>query len=343
MKAKGTFFLGNQTFETREFDLPPVGPHDALIRNKVCGICGTDVHIYHGGKGSTDVTPPVILGHEYSGVVVEVGSAVTNIAPGDHVTIDPNMYCGTCRHCRAGRKQMCESMQAVGVNQDGGFAEYSVVPASQCLTVSPELDFESAAMSEPLACCIHGIDRANIRPGSNVCVIGGGPIGLLMVQLAKLSGAAQVVLSEPVAMRREIGLSLGADHAVDPIAAPLSQQLQEILGAEGADVVIECVGKTIATAQAFEAAGKGATILLFSVPDPDAVYGMQLYDAFKKELTVVTSFVNPDTQSRAVALLNSGAVKVAPLISHRYPLEKLEEAIHKQMANDSIKVVVTAE
>ena len=343
MRARGTFFLGNGVFETREFDLPPVGPGDALIRNQVCGICGTDVHIYHGGKGSADVTPPVVLGHEYSGVVMEVGEGVTNIAPGDHMTIDPNIYCGTCRHCLAGKKQMCESMQAVGVNRNGGFAEYSVVPAAQCVVVSKELDFESAAMSEPLACCIHGIDRANIRPGSNVCVIGGGAIGLMMVQLAKLSGAAQVVLSEPVAMRREIGLSLGADYAIDPVAAPISRQLQEILGTEGADVVIECVGKPIATAQSFDAAGKGATILLFSVSDPETTYAMNLFDAFKKELTVVTSFVNPDTQSRAVALLNSGAVRVKPLITHRYPIDRLEEAICKQMENDSIKVVVTAE
>ncbi len=340
MRAKGTFFLEKQKLETREFDLPELTDDTVLLKNKACGICGTDVHIYFGEKGASDVNPPVVLGHEYSAEVLEVGKAVTNVSAGDHVTIDPNIYCGVCDYCRNGKKQMCTDMQAIGVNFNGGFADYSVVPASQCVPVDPELDFEAAAMTEPLACCIHGIDLAGIRVGMTVCVIGGGPIGQFMVQLCRLSGASCVILSEPVAMRRELGLELGADFAIDPMAEPVEEQIRRLTGKAGADVVIECVGSGRATEQAFAAADKGATIVLFSVSSPDRSYELNLFNAFRKELTIRTSFVNPDTHLRAVELLNSGRIKTAPLITHRYRVEELDRAIHKQTENDSVKVMV---
>ena len=196
-------------------------------------------------------------------------------------------------------------------------------------------------MSEPLACCIHGIDQAGIRPGRNVCVIGGGPIGLLMVQLARLSGAACVILSEPVKTRRGLGLRLGADIALAPGAGDIGEQLLKTVGIPGADVVIECVGNTNATAQAIAAADKGATVVLFSVPSPDSTYELQLFQAFRKELTIKTSFINPDTHQRAVDLLNSGRIRIRELITHQYPLEQVEDAIRKQTQADSVKVVVT--
>lgn len=338
---KGAFYLGNGKFEVREQVLPPLGREDILVRNMVCGICGTDVHIYHGQPGSAEVTPPVVLGHEYSGVVEKVGQGVTRIRPGDRVTIDPNIYCGACPRCRDGKKQLCESMEAIGVTRDGGFAEYSVVPASQAYVLDAAVSFEDAAMAEPLACCIHGADLAGIRTGDLVHVIGGGAIGLLMVQLAKLSGAALVVLSEPSPARREIGLSLGADAAFNPLEEDSATQMNRLTGRSGADVVIECVGIPAATRQAFDTASHGATVLLFSVPAPDATAALPLFDVFKKELTIRGSFVNPDTHGRAVALLNQGKIQVEPLITHRYRLEQLDEAVKTQMGPDSIKVVVT--
>ena len=341
METKGNVFLGNGKFEMRRIRLPELKENEVLLRNKVCGICGTDVHIYRGEKGASDTSPPVVLGHEYAGVVEKVGRSVTKLKPGDKVTVDPNIYCGECRYCLNGKKQMCENLTAIGVNLDGGFAEYSVVPAAQCLKVADSLNFEAAAMSEPLACCIHGIDRAEIKPGMLVCVIGGGPIGLLMVQLAKLSGASRVILSEPVKKRRELGLSVGADAAIDPMEAPISEQIRNRYGVPGADVVIECVGNTKATAQAFEAADKGATVVLFSVPSPDSVYSLQLFQAFRKELTIKTSFINPDTHLRAVELLNSGRIQIEPIITHRFSVDQVEEAIIKQTQPDSVKVVVT--
>ncbi len=340
---KGCFFVGAEhepKFEVREMTFGPLGPHDILVNNKACGICGTDVHIYHGEKGSTEVTPPVVLGHEFAGVVAKVGEEVTSFKPGDHVAMDPNMYCGQCVPCRVGKKQECEHLFALGVNVNGGFAEYAVCPETQCFKVREDISFDEAAMAEPLACVIHGIDQAQIRPGQVVLVIGGGIIGLMMVQMARICGASTVILSEPVKMRRKIGMEVGADATIDPIHEDVPQKIWEICGRKGADVVIECVGKPFAVEQAFKAAGFAATILLFSVPGVDATVPLPLFDVYKKELKIVGSMINPDTHQRAVDLINSGRLQLKKLITHTYDLEHMDEAIHMQMSAESIKVVV---
>ena len=339
---KASRFLGNKTFAVTDLPTPHAGPGELVLRNQVCGVCGTDVHIYHGEPGSADVNPPVVLGHEYSGEVVEVGEGVTGFAVGDHVTVDPNIYCGHCAYCQNGKKQLCPSMEAIGVTRDGGFAQYSRIPASQAFKLEPTVPWEAAAMAEPLACCLHGIDLAGIQVGDKVCVVGGGAIGLLMVQLAKLSGASQIVLSEPNEKRRQVGLQLGANAALDPTRPDAQEAFAQVLDG-GANVVIECVGNVPAVKSAFQFAGKGATVLLFSVPKVDATFDLPLFDVYKKELTIKGSFVNPDTHARAVALINSGKVDFDPIITHRFPLDQLPEAIAMQMSDASIKVVVEAQ
>ena len=339
---KASRFLGNKTFAVADLPTPHAGPGELVLRNQVCGVCGTDVHIYHGEPGSADVNPPVVLGHEYSGEVVEVGEGVTGFAVGDHVTVDPNIYCGHCAYCQNGKKQLCPSMEAIGVTRDGGFAQYSRIPASQAFKLEPTVPWEAAAMAEPLACCLHGIDLAGIQVGDKVCVVGGGAIGLLMVQLAKLSGASQIVLSEPNEKRRQVGLQLGANTALDPTRPDAQEAFAQVLDG-GANVVIECVGNVPAVKSAFQFAGKGATVLLFSVPKVDATFDLPLFDVYKKELTIKGSFVNPDTHARAVALINSGKVDFGPIITHRFPLDQLPEAIAMQMSDASIKVVVEAQ
>ena len=339
---KASRFLGNKTFAVTDLPTPHAGPGELVLRNQVCGVCGTDVHIYHGEPGSADVNPPVVLGHEYSGEVVEVGEGVTGFAVGDHVTVDPNIYCGHCAYCQNGKKQLCPSMEAIGVTRDGGFAQYSRIPASQAFKLEPTVPWEAAAMAEPLACCLHGIDLAGIQVGDKVCVVGGGAIGLLMVQLAKLSGASQIVLSEPNEKRRQVGLQLGANAAIDPTRPDAQEAFAQVLDG-GANVVIECVGNFPAVKSAFQFAGKGATVLLFSVPKVDATFDLPLFDVYKKELTIKGSFVNPDTHARAVALINSGKVDFDPIITHRFTLDQLPEAIAMQMSDASIKVVVEAQ
>lgn len=340
---KGSYFLGGENtpkFQMREMTFAPLGPGQVLVKVHGCGVCGTDVHIYHGEEGSAQVTPPVVLGHEFSGIVEAVGPGVTVCRPGDPVAVDPNVYCGKCRPCRMGKKQNCRSLYAFGVNADGGFADHCVVPQEQCYPVGPEVDLDAAAMMEPLACAIHGMDNLGMVPGENVLVIGGGAIGQIMVQLAKLSGAARVLLSEPVKARRELGLELGADEAVDPLTEDLPGKIREVFGTEGADVVIECAGTARSVAQAIASAGAGGKILIFSVPGAGAAVSLPLTDVFKKELKITGSIINPDTNQRAVDLIRSGRIQVKKLITHVFDTEHLEEAILCQMGSDSIKVLV---
>ena len=340
MKDKGCFFMGDKKFEIKDMDFGTLSPTEVLVQNMAVGVCGTDVHIYHGEAGSADVNPPVVLGHEYSGIVTEIGSEVTAVKVGDHVTIDPNIYCGLCRPCRMGFKQNCEHLVGIGVSCDGGFARYSKVPQTQCFVLDKDLPFDIGAMAEPLACVMHGIDRAAIKPGQSVLVIGGGTIGLMMVEMAKLSGADAVLLSEPIQMRRDIGMKVGATATIDPLSEDVPTRIKEITGNDGVDVVIECVGKTFAVEQAISAAGLGATILLFSVPLVDAKVAFPLFDIYKKELTILGSFINPDTHQRAVNLLNAERLNIMDLITHRYGLNHVEDAILMQMSNESIKVIV---
>ena len=308
---KATYFMGHETFEVHECPIPKAKPGTVVVKNYACGVCGTDVHIYHGEKGSAAVNPPVVLGHEYSGIVTEVGEGVKGLKIGDHVTIDPNIYCGECEYCRNGKKQMCRHMEAVGVTMNGGFEEYSIVPAAQALLLNPNVPLEYGAMSEPLACCLHGIDRAEIKVGDIVCVVGGGAIGLLLVQLARLAGAAKVVLSEPNEARRKVATELGADLCINPLEDGHYEK-------------------------------RGATILLFSVPKVEATYEVPLFDVYQKELTIKGTFVNPDTHLRAVELINSGRIQIAPIITHTFTLDELPEAIAMQMSAEAIKVIVKA-
>ena len=178
---KSAVFYGIHDLRIEERPRPVPGPEEVLIRVMACGVCGTDVHIFEGDKGAAEVTPPTILGHEFSGVIEETGRNVTGFAVGDRVCVDPNRNCGRCRYCREGLAHFCVQMTGYGTTVDGGFAEYCAVDKCQVYKLGPNTTFEQGAMTEPVACCLHGIDLCEIRPGASVAVIGGGMIGLLMV------------------------------------------------------------------------------------------------------------------------------------------------------------------
>lgn len=337
---KAAVYLGNKTIETREMERPVLKKGEVLIKVMAGGICGTDVHIFYGAPGATVPTVPVVLGHEFAGEVIECADGASRLRVGDHVTVDPNIYCGNCEYCLNGKKNFCTSMSAIGINHNGGFETYCAVPEKQAILLSADTDYEEAALAEPLACCLHGIDNISIVPGDTVCVIGGGAIGQIMAQLARISGASKVIVSEPSAVRRELAVSLGADAAFDPLEGGIKSQLRAILGKDYTDVVIECAGKPETVGQAVHIAGRGGRILLFGLPYPTDTYALPLSEVFQKELTIRSSFVNPDTQYRAARLIDEKRLDLKPLITHRYSVSQLEEAIKKQMSGDSVKVMI---
>lgn len=214
--------------------LPPA-PDQLVLEVRACGLCGTDVHIL---DGEYPATPNIALGHECAGVVVEVGAAVREFRPGDRVAIDPNTACRACAACRRGDGHLCAHLEALGVTRDGGFAERCVVPAAQAYQLPDDMDFEAAALAEPLSCCLHGLDLAGVRSGNRVIVLGAGPIGLLMTQLVRAAGAAWILVADPVASKRELAGRLGADLVLGPAERDLATAIRE-MAPEGADVVLE--------------------------------------------------------------------------------------------------------
>ena len=332
MKAAVFYAPGDLRIEERA--MPEPLPGEVLIRVGACGVCGTDRHINHG---ACNATPPVVLGHEYGGIVAGLGDGIDDLALGDQIVVDPNIVCGRCPPCRKGKVQLCENLLALGVNLDGGFAEFSLASRSQCHPLPSGVSPMAGAMAEPLACCVHGIDRARIRAGDRVAVLGAGAIGLMLVQLARLNGASYVLVSDPAPARRRMALELGADEAIDPMRANPLERGGALEG--GADVVIEAVGSAVTAAQAIAWAASGATVLWFGVAPPGDTVSLEPSLVFGKELTIVGARINPFTHSRALALLASGEIVVEPLITKSIGLEALPGLL-ADGPGDEIKVLV---
>ena len=324
--------------EIVERDNPSVAEGNLLVQVAACGICGTDLHIYEGTFPSA--TFPLVAGHEFSGIIEATGGGVPYLRRGDHVAIDPNQPCGACRPCRRGLGHLCPNLAALGVTTDGGFATHCLVPARLAYKLQPDLPLHVAALAEPVSCCLHGIERANLRMGDVVAVLGAGMIGLVMLQLSLLRGASAVVVSEPEPGKREMALALGATAAVDPNTEEVHAAIAEITGGSGADAVLECVGLPETAQQAICLAGEGGTVVIFGVSPESARLTISPYDLFRRGITVAGSFTNPHTFDAALALLHSGRLQVEPLISHRLPLEEFEEGLSLLSTHQAMKVII---
>ena len=256
---KAAVYHGVHDLRVEEVPVRELKDNEVKIQVKYCGVCGTDMHIFNGDGGSFEVHPPLIPGHEFSGVVAEVGAKVTSVKVGDRVSGDPNDMCGECYYCKNAMQQFCTNNVGVGTTVDGGFAEYVIMREKQVYKFSDHLSFKEAAMAEPISCCLHGIDLCHIKAGDTVLVIGGGPIGMIMLQLAKQAGASKVILSEPVEEKRAQALRLGATKTIDPIHEDVTAVLSDYC--ENVNVVIECVGNVHTQEDAVHFAGKCATVM----------------------------------------------------------------------------------
>lgn len=335
---KAAVYHGPQNIKVEEVKRREIKEDEVVIQVKYCGVCGTDIHIYNGDGGSYEVNPPRIPGHEFSGVVTEVGAAVKNVRPGDRVSGDPNIMCGECYFCKNAMEHFCENAVGIGTAMDGAFAEYIVMSAKNVYKVPDNLDFMTAAMTEPVSCCLHGIDLCRIQPGDTVLVIGGGPIGMIMIQLAKMAGAAQVILSEPVKEKRELALKLGASAAVDPIEEDVEQYLKA--HTHNVDCVIECVGNTHTEMDAIHFAGNKATVMFFGLAGPNDTITVRPDEIFKKELNITSSFINPYVYHRALKILDSGELDVKSIITNIVPLDDIEKVFEDPEYRRSGKVMI---
>lgn len=326
---KAIRFHGCGDLRLDELNVADPKPGEVRLRPLAAGLCGTDAHIV---RCEFPAASPIVLGHEVAGVVDAVGTGVMSVKEGDLVTVQPNTYCGVCRYCRTGREHLCPGLRAYGVHLDGGFAEAMVVPERVVYRLPSRIEARLACLAEPLACCVHGMDRLSLRSGSTVLVIGAGLIGLMLTRLARLAGAGLIVVSEPQGLRRAAAVEFGADHAVEPNPEGQRKAVAATNG-EGFDFAIDAVGSSITFSQAITMAARGGTILVFGAAPMHATAGVRPFDIYSRELTILGSFINPYTHARAVNLLPQMGLEKLQI--EAFPLEQFRHAFETHAATST--------
>jgi len=313
-----------------------INENEVLIKVKACGICAADLRIYNGIKSLWTPKYPVILGHEVSGIVEDIGSNVSKVNIGDRVTVDMIVRCGKCHYCLIGRDNLCENRGPF----IGGFAEYTKAPERNVFKIPNSISFEEASLAEPLACCINSIEKLNINYGDTVLIIGAGPMGLLHLQLLKIKGV-RIIVSEIIDERLEIASKLGADELINPNKEDFESRVKKLTNGRGVDGVIVAVGNKRAIEQGIKAAGKTATVIFFGAIWPPTQITIDPNLLHYKE--IILTGVHSRTLKQfyqAVKLISNRQVNVKPIITHTYPLEKINEAFRIASERKGLKVIV---
>lgn len=321
---------GGPRFTIDEVPDPAPGRGQALVAVHAAGICGTDVH---ATQGLFPWTPPMVLGHEYTGIVQDVGRGVSRRLIGRAVACEPSYGCGTCADCKEGRVSQCPRCTRVGA-----FAERVVLPTS-CLHPLPRgLDPLTAALTEPAACCLAGLEMFSMPRGATVLVLGDGIMGLLTMVLARRRGARRLILSDPIAERRAMAKRLGASTVIDPTRENLGERVREITQGRGADVVCEAVGKPELVAEALTLVRPRGVLQLVGVNPKGSRLPLDLWDVHFREITIHGAFGRGGAFRRALAAMPRLGVK--PLVTARFPLDRIEDAFAHAVAGRGVKTVI---
>ncbi len=324
-----------------EVPVPSPGPRDLLIRVSAAGICGTDLHIYRWDPwASARLRLPRVLGHEFCGTVIEAGAEVRSVVVGDRIAGESHVVCGQCRRCREGEPHICESVEIVGVDRDGAFADYAVVPASSAWRLAPEVPDEIGAIMDPLGNAVHTALATELA-GRTVLITGCGPIGLMAVPVCRMAGAAAVIASDVRASRLDLAGRLGANLTVDAGRGGVAGRVFEFTSGEGVDVVLEMSGHPAAVKDALASVRPGGWVGLLGLPGAPMeldLAGQVVFKAVRLEGIFGRRLWR--TWEQMAALLRRG-LDVAPVITHRLPLERFKEAFEALEAGDAGKVVFT--
>jgi L-iditol 2-dehydrogenase len=316
--------------EIRQVERPVIGEKEVLIRVSACGICGTDRHIYHG---TYPASFPVSIGHEFAGVVEEIGVQVRHSAVGDFVSVNPNIWCRHCPSCLEGIPHMCSGMTALGVNLNGGLSMYCAVPEELIYKMAPETDPLKACLAEPISCVLHGLDRLNVKAGYQGVVFGGGFIGQIMLQAMRLQGASQVILVEPQEIKRKVAADLGF-QTIDPI-----NEKHKLEALSNLDVTVDCAGAGDVLSRCIQLTKAGGDILLFAAYPQGKAVPIEPFEVFRKELRIIGTFTYPDTQIRAIRLIESGQFKLDTILKE-ISLEDVADLMEGKLDDQVIKGVV---
>jgi L-iditol 2-dehydrogenase len=309
--------------ELVSMDRPTLGPNDVLVRVAACGICGSDVHGYDGSSGRR--IPPIVMGHEAAGTVVEVGNGVERARVGDRVTFDSTISCGNCDACRTGQVNLCTNRRVLGVSCDeyrhhGAFAEFVAVPQHILYPLPPQLAFEHAALIEPVSIALHAVDLLKINRGETAVVVGSGMIGLLVIQALRVAGCNEVIAIDIDAGRLQLASELGATETINSNHADPVATVVERTNGRGADVSMEVVGNGAALNTAIRSVARGGRVALVGNISPEVPLPLQI--VVSRELTLLGSCASAGEYPRAIELVASGQIRVGPLISALAPLSE---------------------
>jgi 2-desacetyl-2-hydroxyethyl bacteriochlorophyllide A dehydrogenase len=327
--VKAAVITGVGSVEVTTVDDPKCGPRQVVVDVAACGLCGTDLHIL---QGEFAPTLPVVPGHEFAGTIVEIGSQVDELKVGDRVAVDPSLYCYECRMCRAGKNNLCERWAAIGVTTAGGAAEFAVAPVANCVKLPDHVRTEDAALIEPLSCAVRGYDVLRSQMASRVLIYGSGTMGLMMLQLGKLTGASSIEVVDLNAERLQTAVKLGV--------SAVAGSADELDRPEGWDVVIDATGNEKAIQDGLGRVAKGGTFLQFGVSDYSARVTIEPYKIYNQEITITGSMAVLHSFERAADLFATGVLDPEIFISDRVPLADYAGALDQFKAGKGRKIQV---
>lgn len=319
---------------------PKIGVDEILVEMKACGICGSDLIEWYLKSRA-----PLVLGHEPAGVVAEVGDKVQGFRLGERVFVHHHVACLKCHHCLRGDFTMCEGFRQTHIHP-GGFTEYFKVPTQNIqidtLKIPDKISFEEATLIEPIACSLRALTKCGVLPGDTVVIIGAGPSGIINSMLSKSLGASQIIISDLVKYRLEAAKRLGADFTVDPRSDSLIEKVREVTYGMGADLVVVTAPNAKAYLEGMDACRKGGTLCMFAPTAPDEFLSLSLNKLFFSEIKVIPSYSTSHIETRkALELISSGKIRAKELITHRFPLNRIQEAFETATKNKRcLKVVV---
>ncbi len=327
---------GKITF--REIPIPAVEAGQVLVKIRMIGICGSDIHVYHGKHPFT--TYPVTQGHEVSGEIVALGGDVSGFTVGQRVTIEPQVYCGHCYPCTHGKYNLCEELKVMGFQTTGTASTYFAVDASKVTPLPQEMRFEEGAMIEPLAVAVHAVNRAGNVNGMKIAVIGAGPIGNLVAQVARGMGA-EVLITDVSDFRLELARSCGADHIANTRNIDFNTALTDAFGPDKADVIYDCAGNDVTINQAIRYARKGSVIILVAVFSTMANADLAVLNDHELDLNTTMMYRHED-YLKAIKMVGEGKIRLAPLMSKVFPFDRYLDAYRYIDANreTTMKVLI---
>ena len=317
--------------------LPRIGADDdVLLKVDRASICGTDIHILSVPPGHP-ATPGSILGHEYVATVVQAGSRVEHLQPGDRVVINPNITCGWCEYCRLGMSNVCENMTTLGIFRHGGLAEFNLAPAKALHKISRDVPPDRATLAEPLSCVLHALEKSALVPGESVAILGAGPIGLLFLMLFKAAGAGKTFVIEPVDFRRQFARRLGADAVLDPKREDVPAEVKAVTRL-GADIVVDATGTLLP--ESVELVRRGGRVILFGM-NQHANRELKQNTITRHEISILGTYTQRTAFPKVVRILESGLLPVEKLITHRLKLSEVGIGLDAMRAGEAVKAVVT--